>query len=230
MLSKRIKWRRFKEPPPSLVPPDIEKFGPVDFLSSDRSSLSAWLNEADWPRETMNVVAIEGYLVAMIVWPINLPPGAWLPAIWGIRGWKVAAKIEAPASYDRFLRLILGYRQHLTQVLNTAPLSFVPALHDMVAGSAGANAAMRWSQGFMAALQQGSQGLDLRSTQSISAVKLIARHASSVAPFSGKSESALAAELGTAVRTIFSEIPPGTPKSAARLSTPAKLSASGLPH
>ena len=59
-------------------------------------------------------------LVAKIVWPINVPPGAWLRAIWGIRGWKVAAKIEAPACYDKFLRLILGYRQHLAHILNTA--------------------------------------------------------------------------------------------------------------
>ena len=210
-----MKWRRFKEPPPSLVPPDIEKFGPVQFLSSDRLRLSEWLNEPDWPRDTMSVVAIEGYLVAMIVWPINLPPGAWLPAIWGIRGWKVAAKIEAPASYDSFLRLILGYRQQLTQVLNTAPLAFVPTLHDIVAASARSNAAMRWSQGFMTALQQGSQGLDLRSAQSISAVRLIAGHASSVAPSSGKSETAVAAELGMAVQAIISEIPRSTRKSAA---------------
>lgn len=215
MLAKAVKWRRFKEAPPSLVPPDIEKFGSLGFLSSDRSILSGWLNESDWPRNTMNVVAIEGYLVAMIVWPINLPPGAWLPAIWGIRGWKVAAKIEAPASYDRFLRLILGYRQHLTYVLNTAPQTFVPALHDSIAGSAAGNAAMRWSQGFMAALQQGTQGLDLRSAQSISAVRLIALHAASVAPFSGKPESVLAAEIGKAVRIIVSEIPAGTRKSAA---------------
>ncbi|HEY0747164.1 MAG TPA: YecA family protein [Steroidobacteraceae bacterium] len=217
MLARKTKWRRFKEPPPSLVPPDIEKFGSVDFLSSDRSSLSAWLSEADWPRDAMNVVALEGYLVAMIVWPINLPPGAWLPAIWGIRGWKVAAKIETPASYDRFLRLILGYRQHLIHVLNTAPPSFLPALHDTVAGSATTNAAMRWSQGFVAALQQASAGLDGRSAHFISAVTLIAQHASSVAPFSGKSESALAAELGTAVGTIVSEMPLRLRKPSAKL-------------
>jgi hypothetical protein len=221
LLEKRIKWRRLKEPPPSLVPPDIQKFGSVDFLASDRSSLSAWLSEKDWPRDTMSVVAIEGYLVAMIVWPVNVPPGAWLPAIWGIRGWKVAAKIEAPACYDRFLRLILGYRQHLTHILDTAPLSFVPALHESVAGSAGANAAMRWSKGFMAGLQQGLQGFDYRSPQSLSAVSLIAFHASSVAPFSGKSESFLAAELGSAVRTIISETQLGIRKPAARLAASA---------
>jgi hypothetical protein len=203
------------------MPPDIQKFGAVDFLASDRSSLSAWLSEEDWPRDTISVVAIEGYLVAMIVWPINVPPGAWLPAIWGIRGWKVAAKIEAPACYDRFLRLILGYRQHLTHILNTAPLSFVRALHESVAGSAGANAAARWSQGFMAALQQGSQGLDFRSPQCISAVRLMAFHAASVAPFSGKSESALAAELGSAVRTIISETQISIRKPAARLAASA---------
>lgn len=221
MLAKKIKWRRFKEPPSSLVPPDIQKFGSVDFLASDRSMLSAWLSEEDWPRDTMNVVAIEGYLVAMIIWPIHVSPGAWLPAIWGIRGWKVAAKIEAPACYDRFLRLILGYRQHLTHILHTAPLSFVPALHESVAGSASANAAMRWSRGFVAALQQGSQGLDDRSSRSLAAVRLIAFHASSVAPFSGKSESALAAELGSAVRTIISELQIGIGKPATGLAAAA---------
>jgi yecA family protein len=212
------------EPPPALVPPDIEKFGSVDFGPSDRSSLSAWLSEEDWPRDKMSIVMLEGYLVALIAWPVNISPGAWLPAIWGIRGWKVAAKIEAPASYDKFLRLIIGYRQQLSTVLNAGPEAFVPLLHNSVAGSADSNAAMCWSQGFLLALQHGSQSLNWRSAEFISATKLIAVHASSVAPFSGRSESALAAELGTAVHTIMSERSLDVRKRSTKLAT------SALPH
>ncbi len=223
MLGKRTKWRRFKDPPPSLVPPNIEEFGAVDFGPSDRSTLSAWLSEEDWPRDRMSIVMLEGYLVAMIAWPVNISPGAWLPAIWGIRGWKVAAKIEAPGTYDKFLRLVIGYRQQLSNALNAGPEPFVPRLFDSVAGSAGPNAAMCWSQGFMSALQHGPQTLNWRSAEFIAATRLIAVHASSVAPFSGKSESSLAAELGAAVRTIMSERSPGTRK-------PSKLATAALPN
>ncbi len=220
MIGKKVKWRRFKEPPPSLLPPDIDKFGPIDFGSSDRSSLSAWLSEQDWPRDKMSIVTLEGYLVAMIVWPVNVASGAWLPAIWGIRGWKVAAKIEDPAVYDKFLRLVIGYRQQLANALNAEPRVFEPVLHNSIVGTAVANAAMCWSQGFMLALQQGSQSLNWRSAEFIAAIELIALHAASVAPFSGKVESALAAELGAAVCTIMSERSQGTRK-APKVAAPA---------
>ncbi len=81
---------------PLLLPPNLRSFGSVAFTAHDFRVLDAWLAEEGWPAEHMDAAMLEGYLVALLVWPIQLSPGAWLPAIWGIRGWKVAAKIATP--------------------------------------------------------------------------------------------------------------------------------------
>ncbi len=207
MLAKRTKWPLLKTPPTALVPPDLTKIGPVAFLPSDRVELTAWLSEEDWPREHMNIFMLEGYLAAMIVWPIELLPGAWMPPIWGTRGWKVAAKIAAPETFDRFVRLIVGYRQHLLASLNSVPITFVPNLHCGKPGADPRDAAIAWAQGFLSALQQGSQGFHWRTSELMSAAEIIIDHSQAIAPFPSATEAALAAELGSAVRIIASDRP-----------------------
>ncbi len=209
MLPKRIKW-----PPPSrmaqpLVPPNLKDIGPVDFTVDDRNNLSAWLNEDGWPRGRMDIVMLEGYLVAMIVWPVELSPGAWLPAIWGIRGWKVAEKIIDPDLFRKFNRLVIGYRQHLAFILNTMPDTFVPELCGVSGGVSHPNGAMQWGSGFLLALQQGSQGFNWRSVEVTSAVQIIADRAQPQPPQSAKTQEQLAAELGAAVLAIVSAAPAG---------------------
>src|ERR1700729_924115 len=122
---------RYGQCAPQLLPPNLQSLGSIAFTAHDFAALDAWLAEDGWPAEPMDAAMLEGYLVALLVWPIQLSPGAWLPAIWGIRGWKVAAKIATPEHYDRFLALVIGLLQELELRLTCAPcaLTFVLADH-----------------------------------------------------------------------------------------------------
>ena len=94
------------------------------FTAQSFAELDAWLAEDGWPPGHMDAAMLEGYLVALLVWPIELSAGAWLPPIWGIRGWKVAAKIATTEAYNRFLRLVgVGFLQDLERQTLTDRLS-----------------------------------------------------------------------------------------------------------
>ncbi|HKQ84546.1 MAG TPA: hypothetical protein VJS42_20275, partial [Steroidobacteraceae bacterium] len=49
-------------------------------------------------------------LTALLVWPVALQPGAWLPPIWNEEGWKVRPPIDTAPRYGEFLELVLGRR------------------------------------------------------------------------------------------------------------------------
>jgi yecA family protein len=205
MIPMKNKWRQADRLPALLTPPNFKEIGPVTFTGDDRKALAAWLNEEGWPKERMNIAMLEGYLVAMIVWPVELSPGAWLPAIWGIRGWKVAEKISAPELFHKFNRLVIGYRQHLALVLNTTPHAYLPGLQGAVAGPIPADGALQWSLGFLSALQHGSQGFNWRSPEVTDAIEVIAEHAQPATPPSVKTQERIAAELAAAVLAIVSD-------------------------
>jgi len=64
--------------PVALLPPNLQTVGPLPFTAQDFATLDAWLAEEGWPANRMDVAMLEGYLVALLAWPIELPPGAWL--------------------------------------------------------------------------------------------------------------------------------------------------------
>jgi yecA family protein len=198
---------RYGQSAPQLLPPDLKALGSIAFTPQDFAALDAWLAEDGWPAEHMDAAMLEGYLVALLVWPIQLSPGAWLPAIWGIRGWKVAAKISTPESYNRFLALVIGLLQELEQRLNAAPraLTFVLA-NDCALVSPRYFAGAAWSAGFMSALQFSATGLGSRSALSRAALENIIAIASQRSREPG-AMSRVAAELRDSVGTLMDERP-----------------------
>jgi len=198
---------RYGQSAPQLLPPDLKALGSIAFTAQDFTALDAWLAEDGWPAEHMDAAMLEGYLVALLVWPIQLSPGAWLPAIWGIRGWKVAAKISTPESYDRFLALIIGLMQELERRLSSTPraLTFVLS-SDCTLVSPRYFAGAAWSTGFMSALQFSATGLGSRSDLSRAALENII----TIASLRSKEPGAMiraAAELRASVSTILDERP-----------------------
>jgi len=127
----RRKLRFGHAEPIVLLPPNLQVLGELPFTTQGFGRLEAWLAETGWPAGRMDIAMLEGYLVALLVWPIDLSPGAWLPPIWGVRGWKIAAKIASPETYAKFLALVIGFLQELERRLNASPrrLTFVLA-HD----------------------------------------------------------------------------------------------------
>lgn len=198
---------RYGQAAPQLLPPDLQTLGSIAFTADDFKTLDAWLAEDGWPAERMDAAMLEGYLVALLAWPIQLSPGAWLPAIWGIRGWKVAAKIAAPESYDRFLALVVGLLQELERRLTAAPraLTFVLAGNCALA-STRHFAAATWATGFMSALQFNASGLGSRTTLSRTALENILA-AASLRSKEPAAMTRIARELWASVGTLMDERP-----------------------
>ncbi len=189
--------------PPVLQPPNMDALRALTFTPKDRETLSAWLAEEGWPRGGMDMIMLEGYLVALLAWPVRVQPGMWLPPIWGQTGWKVAAKIDSQYVYRKFIELVVGYLQDLDRGFCDSPPHFVPALPapDPTLRRQTPPEAF-WAQGFLKALQLSVEGLGGRSDSARSAVTRIAHYASSAAT---PPRVAVAKEITSAVMTLTAE-------------------------
>jgi yecA family protein len=191
----------------TLVPPNLQSLGLLPFTLRDFAALDSWLAEEGWPAERMDAAMLEGYLVALLSWPIQLSPGAWLPSIWGIRGWKVAAKIATPESYDRFILLVIGFLQMLERRLTASPpLRTLVLQHDAPILSARYFAGSAWATGFMTALHHNSAALGSRSARARAAVEDIARYAS-LRSAKSNAMGFVSAALSAAVAILMEERP-----------------------
>lgn len=225
MTSKaRYASRYARAAPAVLLPPNLQDMGALPFTAQSFDELDAWLAEDGWPAERMDAAMLEGYLVAMLAWPIELAPGAWLPPIWGIRGWKVAAKIATTESYDRFLLLVVGFLQDLERRLTATPrLRPLVLERDGPILSAHYFAGAAWATGFMTALHENSGGLSSRSASARAAVQGIARFASLRSTKSSAMRS-VASELNDQLAMLMDERP------ASGAIGPLPLSRSALAH
>ncbi len=180
-LSKR--YRLAQAQAGDFMPPNLRALGePMPFGAAQRTRLTAWLREAAWPRGHMEMAELEGYLVALIAWPVGISSGAWLPLIWGERGWKVPNKISSHRQYDEFVALIAGFMQALDRDLCIQPSSFDSSVLHALRGREQIEGLHRWGRGFLTALTLGSQGLKGRSASAVAAVHVIAASTASSAP------------------------------------------------
>jgi len=193
--------------PAPLLPPNLHAMGPLPFAGESFVELDGWLAEEGWPLERMDAAMLEGYLVALLVWPIELSAGAWLPPIWGIRGWKVAAKIATTEAYNRFLGLVIGFLQDLERRLTSSP-TLRPIVLECYAPILSARyfAGAAWATGFMIALHENSAGLGSRSANARSAVEAIARFAS-LRSMKSSAMASVSADLNAAVSMLMDERP-----------------------
>jgi yecA family protein len=213
MKPKTRHTTRYGYSEPMLLPPDLPTLGALRFTGQDFATLDAWLAEDGWPNSHMDVAMLEGYLIALIVWPIELAPGAWLPPIWGIRGWKVAAKIAVSEAYNRFIALVVGMFQELERRLTAAPPACTLVFSSQTPSLSGKYfAGAAWATGFMTALHENSAGLGSRSAAVRSAVEDIARYAS-LRSMESPRLPVVAAALMSAVTTIMSEKPARGPRA-----------------
>lgn len=196
--------RNIRPEPPALQPPNLSASGGLRFTLQDREVLSTWLAQDGWPRGTLDIVMLEGYLVALLSWPVRVHPGAWLPPVWGQTGWKVPAKISSQGDYDQFIALVLGFLADLDRGLRAHPPHFAPVLPLRSPRPQGQPlpGVCCWAQGFLKALQLSAQGLGDRSESARSAVTRIARCALSAPMASG---SSVEHEIASAVMTLAAE-------------------------
>jgi len=183
-LARRYRIAAAGRPDPGeLMPPNLRTFGATTFGDQQRARLAAWILESGWPREQMNIATLEGYLVGLIAWPVSVPSGAWLPPTWGERGWKVPIKIAAPAQYQEFVGLIVGFMRDLDRRLSVQPSRFESSVLQGLHLRAREDALRAWGKGFMTALTLDTQGLKWRSAGTGAAVRTIAANTTGSASF-----------------------------------------------
>jgi yecA family protein len=201
------------------MPPDPRTFGDAPFGDLQRVRLHAWLREGGWPRGHMDMAELEGYLLALIVWPVGISAGAWLPPIWGGRGWRVPTKLATRPQYDEFVRLIVGFMRDLDSRLGTQTRLESSVLRGPTELSPSENL-HRWGRGFMTALTLGSQGLKWRSLTAGDAVRLIAANTAAAATIGPRAVDEIVSAVMVLVELRATRGPLGLLETAALLGAP----------
>jgi yecA family protein len=144
---------------PLLLPPKVSELGHRPFASIEWEALASLLREPTWPRGTLCIYGLEGYLTALLVWPVVSQPGAWLPPIWNGESWRVRPPIDTIDRYGEFLELVVGFLRTIDSGLLQTPPRFDPGLHRKGARELpDLNArAQSWAEGFGRGLRQSVQ-------------------------------------------------------------------------
>jgi len=129
----------------NVLAPNIEDFGHRPFSAQALPALALRLQNPIWPRGSLSVLGIEGLLTALLVLPLGLRPGAWLPLVWNESGWKVPAPLQGAEQLGEFVELLMGFMRYLDRQLSETPPRFTSTL-DSATGLP--NATREWSQGF----------------------------------------------------------------------------------
>jgi yecA family protein len=215
--------------PGELVPPDLRMIGASLFGDQQRIRLSAWLCEAAWPRDHMEIASLEGYLVALIAWPVGVPTGAWLPPIWGVRGWKVPTKIAARSQYEEFVALVVGFMREIDRSLTQHPSRFESSVLRSLNERARVEGLRAWGNGFMTGLTLGSQGLKWRAASAGDAVRVIAANTSASAPLGPNAIEAVVTAVFALIAQRGSRGPLGPLEIVDPTDTPIARTASAQP-
>lgn len=164
---------------PVLLPPTLSELGHQPFTEIEREALACLMREPAWPRGTLNIYGLEGYLTALLVWPVALQPGAWLPRIWNQESWKVRPPIDTVDRYGEFLELVVGLLRTIDRGLLQAPPVFDHCLYlQAVRDAPDLNArAQGWAEGFGRGLRQSVQARGTPDQGARAAVRHIAAFA-----------------------------------------------------
>lgn len=140
----------------AVVVPEIEDQGLGPFTGDDLHALARRLQNPRWTRGTRNIYGLEGLLTALLVLPLGLRLGAWLPLVWNDGGWKVPAALQGAEDSREFLDLTIGFMRHLDRGFRATPPRFDSSIdilasrHDLTA----VNAQNAWVQGFGLAVSE----------------------------------------------------------------------------
>lgn len=166
---------------PLLLPPKLSELGHQPFTSIEWEALACMLREPTWPRGTLSIYGLEGYLTALLVWPAALQPGAWLPPIWNEQSWRVRPPIDTVDRYGEFLDLVVGFLRTIDSGLSQTPPRFDPCLHRKGARDLpDLNVrAQSWAEGFGRGLRQSVQSRGSPDQRTCEAVRHIGAFAAS---------------------------------------------------
>jgi hypothetical protein len=113
---------------PEMPVPNLDEFGHREFTHESLQSLTEGLQDPRWPRGTLNIFALEGLLAALLVLPLGLRPGSWLPLVWNESGWRVPPLLRQGDRFNSFIELVMGLVRRIDQELLMNPPQFTSVL------------------------------------------------------------------------------------------------------
>ncbi len=163
-----------------VLAPNIEEFGHRPFTDKDRQALAQRLQDPKWPRETLNIYGLEGLLTALLILPIGLRPGAWLPLIWKETGWKIPVALQGEDQFQEFIESIVGFMRALDAGLLATPPRFDSVLDTLAERfrPKSQNPQQDWARGFGLAVSQSNFLKILPDSITHRTLYVIAMHAS----------------------------------------------------
>ncbi|MBI2803224.1 MAG: UPF0149 family protein [Gammaproteobacteria bacterium] len=111
-----------------VLTPNIEAFGHRPLSEQDLQNLAQQLRDPKWSRNAPNIYALEGLLTALLVLPLGLRPGEWLPLVWNESGWRIPAALQDEQQLDGFIDSIVGFMRRINCGLLETPAQFVSIL------------------------------------------------------------------------------------------------------
>jgi yecA family protein len=162
-----------------IVAPQISTLGHRPFTKRELDALARCLQDSAWPVGSMNIYALEGYLTALLVMPLGLRTGIWMPAIWNENGWNIPFALQGREKYHEFVELLIGYMRSIDAGLTASPPKFDSVLESTTRWSsrAASLSAEDWVKGFGKALHLCSH-LSLADEKVTAALHTIAAQAS----------------------------------------------------
>jgi yecA family protein len=137
-----------------IVAPQITALGHRPFSMQERDSLARWLQDPEWPLGSMNIYTLEGFLTALLVMPLGLRTGTWMPSIWSETGWNIPLALQEREKHHEFMELLVGFMRSIDAGLVASPPQFKSVLDS--AGSWSSRhpnlSAQDWVNGFGKAL------------------------------------------------------------------------------
>jgi len=108
--------------------PNLQECGQKPFTGQDLQNLIAQLRAPTWPRAAPNIFGLEGLLTALLVLPLGLRPGAWLPLVWNETGWRVPPMLQDERRFQGFIDLVVGFMRSIDSGLLDTPARFATLL------------------------------------------------------------------------------------------------------
>ena len=194
--------------------PDVDDQGLGPFTEDDLHALAQRLQNPRWTRGTRNIYGLEGLLTALLVLPLGLRLGAWLPLVWNDGGWKVPAALQGAEDSREFLDLTIGFMRHLDRGFCATPPRFDSSI-DILAGRCdltAVNSQNAWTQGFGLAVSEvrfHDMPLDPEAQNSLVAIAKLLQPSSGAIEPDRKAHETLRQAVLTLARTRTSRGPLG---------------------
>lgn len=124
----------------------------AEFPDEDFETLSDWLLHRG--KGITDIVALEGFLTAIVIGPNTLSPLTWLPKIWGGKH----PDFKDLEEMNRFVALVMRFYNSIVLIFETSPEQFEPTFYESKVSGRSVFIVDEWCWGFMKGLRLDSVG------------------------------------------------------------------------